>query len=367
MEIEEAVRRMGLADTYRDRHWSKAVKVTDQVVQKAEPPWLEALLEALLRVESPTYPMRYGFPVALRRLAAAPGGADRVRSVRRLAAAGLAWGDVRYDLREVAWWLASGQPAEHLLAALATADPADELAACLLQETALRHDASAAADFAERLRAAGHPLAGLPLRAAPAERDHRLPRHPGTARPVWSRPGADAPPADGPADPGVTAVELDWPDARRALSAHRAWVSDDGDGTEARLFRLDGTLAPGDFGGSVLRVLGLESAGGAFAETRRVTTPDVLWTLFGGAASGSAYGPGLCGAYGRLASWESLAALAGLEPDDQAAVERAADQCAWVFYTSDWHLQVHPSMDVGIAALRPDGRTVAVVAATDSD
>ncbi|TYB48029.1 DUF6183 family protein [Actinomadura chibensis] len=367
MEIEEAVRRMGLADTYRDRHWNRAVKVTDQVVQKAEPPWLEGLLGALLRVESPTYPMRYGFPVALRRLADAPGGADRVRKVREFAAAGLAWSDVRYDLREVAWWLASAQPAEHLLAALATADPADELAACLLQETALRHDATAAAGFAERLRAAGHPLAGLPLRAAPAERDHWLPRYPGPARPDWSRPGSDAPPADGPADPGVSAVELDWPDARLALSAHRAWVSDDGYGTEARLFRLDDVIAPGDFGGSVLRVLGLESAGGAFADTRRVTTSDVLRTLFAGAAGGSAHGPRMCGAYRRLASWEALAALVGVEPDGLAAVERAADRCAWVLYTSDWHLQVHPSMDVGIAALRPDRRTVAVVAATDSD
>ncbi|WP_187437748.1 DUF6183 family protein [Actinomadura decatromicini] len=50
-----------------------------------------------------------------------------------------------------------------------------------------------------------------------------------------------------------------------------------------------------------------------------------------------------------------------------SAVERAADLCAWVLSTSDWHLQVHPSMDVGVAALRPDGRTVAVMAATDSD
>lgn len=367
MEIEEAVRRMGLADTYRDPRWSTAVKVTDKVVQKAEPRWLEALLVALLRVDAPTYPMRHGFPVALRRLADAPGDADRVRSVRELAAAGLAWGDVRYDVREVAWWLASAQPAEHLLDALTTADPADELAACLLQETALRHGATAAAGFAERLRAAGHPLAGLPLRALPAEKDHWLPRHPGPARPDWTPPGAGAPPADGLTDPGVSASEVDWPDARRALSAHRAWISDDEYGTEARLFRLDGPLAPGEFGGSVLRALGLDSAGGAFAGTRRATAPDVLRTLFSGASGGSAYGPGLYGAYGRLASWESLAALVGLEPGDHAAVERAADRCAWIFYTSDWHLQVHPSMDVGIAALRPDGRTVAVIAATDSD
>ncbi|MER7543066.1 hypothetical protein ABTW95_08685 [Spirillospora sp. NPDC127506] len=50
MEIGEAVRRMGLARTHRDRYWNRAVKVTDDTVQKAEPAWLEALLRALLRI-----------------------------------------------------------------------------------------------------------------------------------------------------------------------------------------------------------------------------------------------------------------------------------------------------------------------------
>ncbi|WP_165963934.1 hypothetical protein [Actinomadura sp. KC216] len=47
-----------------------------------------------------------------------------------------------------------------------------------MQETALRHDATSAAGFAERLRAAGHPLADLPLRPAPAEREHALTAYP---------------------------------------------------------------------------------------------------------------------------------------------------------------------------------------------
>jgi hypothetical protein len=73
------------------------------------------------------------------------------------------------------------------------------------------------------------------------------------------------------------------------------------------------------------------------------------------------------GAYGRRASWESLAALVGVAVSDTSTIEHAADQCTWLFYTSDWHLQVHPSMDIGIAALRPDHRTVAILAATNSD
>ncbi|MFG2085260.1 MULTISPECIES: DUF6183 family protein [unclassified Spirillospora] len=52
---------------------------------------------------------------------------------------------------------------------------------------------------------------------------------------------------------------------------------------------------------------------------------------------------------------------------ETSPIEHTADQCAWLFYTSDWHIQIHPSMDVGIAALRPDRRTVAILAATDAD
>lgn len=100
---------------------------------------------------------------------------------------------------------------------------------------------------------------------------------------------------------------------------------------------------------------------------RRVATVDVLRTLFSGAASGGAYGPRMHGAYARKASWESLAALAGVQATGPAAIEQAADRCTWLFYGSDWHLQVVPPLDVGIAALRSDRRTVAVLAVTDSD
>ncbi|MEU8122031.1 DUF6183 family protein [Spirillospora sp. NPDC049024] len=171
MEIGEAVRRMGLADTYRDRHWGRAVKVTDDTVQKAEPEWLEGLLAALLEVEEPTYPMRYGFEAALRRLAGAPGDAGRVASVRALAAKGRAWcGDLRYDLPEVAEWLACAQPPEQLLAVFDDAEASDELAACLLQETALRYDASST-ERAGPLRARHRGDGGrLDRRAAGVER-----------------------------------------------------------------------------------------------------------------------------------------------------------------------------------------------------
>ncbi|MFI0410050.1 DUF6183 family protein [Actinomadura sp. 3N508] len=366
MEIAEAVRRMGLANTYKDPHWNRAVKVTDNTVQKAAPEWLEALLGALLQVTRPTYPMRYGFEVALRRLALAPGDADRVANVRALAVQGRAWADVRYGLPEVAELLACGQPPEHLLAVFDDADPADELAACLLQETALRHDATSATEFAERLRAAGHPLADLPLRPAPAEREHALTAYPEPPKPAWCLPGDDAPEAPGPPGLAIAAEAVDWPDSSRARSAFRDWTADAED-IEARLFRLGRPIAAGEFGSSLLSALPAASTGPAVTGVRRVTTADVLRRLFGAAAGGGAYGPGMHGAYARRASWESLAALADVQEFNVTAIEEAADRCGWLFYTSDWHMRIIPTLDVGIAALRPDRRTVAVLAATDAD
>jgi hypothetical protein len=311
--------------------------------------------------------MRYGFNVALRRLATAPGDAERITTVRTIAAEGRSWGEVSYELAEVASWLAAAQPPEHLLAVFETADATDELAACLLQETALRHDASAAAGYARKLRAAGHPLGELPLRRTPAEHRHGLPHYPGLPQPEWHLSREAPPPAPGPREIEVSATELDWPDARKALSAHRTWIGDAGDTTESRLLLLDRPLASADFGASLLRVLGPGSIGSRMDETCRVTTADVLQKLFYGAASGSAYGSWMHGAYARLASWESLAALAGVEESDTASIEYTADQCTWLFYTSNWHLKVHTSMDMGLAVLRPDHRTVAILAVTDTD
>ena len=194
-----------------------------------------------------------------------------------------------------------------------------------------------------------------------------MPWYPGLPKPDRPAPGKDRAPVPAPSDPGVTVTELDWPDSRRALSAHRAWVMADSDCTEARLFLLDRPIRPADFGASVLRALPAESVGGNLDGPHRVKARAVLRKLLGDASSGSAYGAGMKAAYGRKASWEALAALAGTEDGDIPATEEAASECTWLLFTSDWHIQVIPPLDVGIAVLRPDGRTVAILAATDAD
>ncbi|MGY3676789.1 hypothetical protein ACVWXU_000412 [Streptomyces sp. TE33382] len=84
---------------------------------------------------------------------------------------------------------------------------------------------------------------------------------------------------------------------------------------------------------------------------------------------GGMYGSGVHGAYGRLAAWNSVAGLsgtpAGASPEE---VERHATQSTWFHFEADaewFHNDI--DADYGIAALSPDGRRIAVLAATDTD
>ncbi|WP_433064275.1 DUF6183 family protein [Dactylosporangium sp. CS-033363] len=343
MEVAEAVRRMGLAERYRDRDWTTAVRVTDTAVRRAAPHWLTRLAEALLAVPRPTYPQRFGFEAALRRLATTPGDPGRVTFVRSAARRGLAWGEVRYGLPEVAAYLAMAQRETDLLPVFAGAEATDELAACLWQEMVMRTDATeaVAGEFADRLAAAGHPLSVLPRTRTALERET-------TAAVKLPVAGAAR----------VTCT------AERPLGVH-PWPGVDADCADAWLFTLEGPLD--GFGAAELRALGPRSAGSSFVRVSRIGGGDALRKLHETASSGPVYGPRKFAAYGRLAAWECLAALVGVDALDFAAVESAARECTFLSYVSDWHIQLADSLDTGLAALWPDRRTVTLIAATDSD
>lgn len=104
-----------------------------------------------------------------------------------------------------------------------------------------------------------------------------------------------------------------------------------------------------------------EVAAGSLAEVWRV-----LYTI---AAHGGAYDTGKQGAYGRLAAWQSLAGLSGAGADAPAdEVAQLARDTTWFRFESDaewFHNDI--GNDIGIAALSPDGRRVAVLAATNTD
>ena len=117
-----------------------------------------------------------------------------------------------------------------------------------------------------------------------------------------------------------------------------------------------------------------KSRTGHFKEpSPEATSAAVFKILFAAASQGGAYGTGLGGAYGRLAAWQSLAGLTGeAEPGagpvaglDSVAAAASASRYLTFSASSRWYRQV--AWDIGIAALRPGSRTLAVLTATDTD
>ncbi|MFG1811582.1 DUF6183 family protein [Streptomyces sp. NPDC049040] len=141
---------------------------------------------------------------------------------------------------------------------------------------------------------------------------------------------------------------------------------------EGRAFTMERPI-PHDALPGVLAALPLECLEGLEDDTRFEVSPSSLaevWKLlYHSAASGGIGSEGLYGAYGRLAAWRSVCALSGA--DLHASFDRVEEQalaCTWWRFETDaeWFCN-DLSADYGIAALTPDGRRLAVVAATDTD
>ncbi len=101
---------------------------------------------------------------------------------------------------------------------------------------------------------------------------------------------------------------------------------------------------------------------------RRVALAAVLNLLFSAAANGGAYNSGHFAAFGRLETWQTVAGLIG-SPEGASFQEVAAlaEQCTWFLFdaASHWFSQV--AWDIGASVLRADGRSLAILAATDTD
>jgi hypothetical protein len=139
---------------------------------------------------------------------------------------------------------------------------------------------------------------------------------------------------------------------------------------EARVFRSPRRLRREDLSIDLLLSLGLECLTGAARDNvfaHLLPPGDSFGLLLGAASGGGCYGPALEGAYGRLAAWQSCAALVGV-PDETPVEEVAAQvqRTTWVSFSANtgWFYNI---LDLGLVALRPDGRSLAVLAATDSD
>jgi plasmid stabilization system protein ParE len=269
-------------------------------------------------------------------------------------------------VRGLASSLGSEQPEQVLLEALEQYGGdagARELLACWMYEAIAGgislEGREPARRFRERLADAGHPLARLPLTLTDLE---------------YGRPSSKEVPevASSTDDVLSEAREIDdeqlW---RRLAAAVLPWQDESNGQIEAGVFTLYPPVQPGAIDGRLLLSLGLDCLEGADAASlvvRRVTSEDAFDTLFMAAANGGAYGGALQKAYGRLEAWRSLEALSGA--GDDASVDEIASRaeaCTWLEVEPGTRWFQLVAWDLGLAALRPDGASVAVLAATDTD
>ncbi|MGW0781323.1 DUF6183 family protein [Streptomyces sp. NPDC002913] len=319
---------------------------------------------------------QYGsvFDHLLRVLATSPGPGNVVQALRLVSSTEAAH---RKLDPYTASLLASCHPAEELAAAF-TGNASEELRACLVHELVLRGvavtETPGIARWATSPHWKHHPLGWLPLALSDVEGQPDLPRYstrgsshsmpygPSENGRVVVERGAHVPPAEETTTPAV---------AKGISAALANWADESNGRIEARVF---GLAAPLDAGSvpSALLALGLEclkDAGRKTAFSVMACPPDRAWrVLFAAASSGGAYNSGARGAYGRLAAWQSLAGLAGAaEGAPFETVEARARECAWYGFDADTQWFERVAWDIGLAAVSPESRWLAVLAATDTD
>lgn len=207
--------------------------------------------------------------------------------------------------------------------------------------------------FRDELLERQHRLALLPLRRTPVEQELRLARLSVSGS---SSAGFQFPrvvPAQALA-PQIARVD---PAPEELGEATSAWH-----GSEV----LQATLAARFAGALDLRSLPLASLRGGGLRQAETTASEVFNRLFFAAAEGGAYGGARGNAEARLAAFTSLAAFCEETLVDVAHVVEQASRCRWwLFEGTGWFGNV--AWDFGGACLRPDGITLVVHAATDTD
>ncbi len=279
--------------------------------------------------------------------------------------------------RYTASLLASSQPSEELAVAF-TGNATEELRACLVHEMVLR-----GADVTETPGIAGwamsphwrhHPLGWLPLALSDVERQPDLPSYSahGGSHSMPYGPSANRK-ARGDAGAHLPSVEETTTEAAaKGIGAAVAnWAEESNGRVEARVFDLTAPLEAESVP-SMLLALGLECLKGAGKKTAFLVAacpPDQAWrVLFAAASTGGAYNSGARGAYGRLAAWQSLAALAGAADGGLAEeVEARVRECTWYGFDADTKWFERVAWDIGLAVVSPERRRLAMLAATDTD
>jgi hypothetical protein len=217
-------------------------------------------------------------------------------------------------------------------------------------------------------------LRWLPLSRSTIEADRALPNYSvrGSSYAAPFGPAYDQAAAPPPVRDGSVPATVETTTQAMAALISRAvanWVEESNGRVEARSFALD---APAGSLGALLRTLNLACLTADKPKpTLSVNSCDAsrIWRVLSAAAStGGAYNHCLYGAHGRLEAWRSIAGLtSSSDTDTFVDIERRVREHRWFVFDSStsWFYQV--AWDVGIAAVSPDGRTVTVLAATDTD
>jgi uncharacterized protein (TIGR02996 family) len=263
-------------------------------------------------------------------------------------------------------------------------EPADARAfeeqSCLLHELVVRereHAAlPAAVAHAARMKERDHPLAWLPTRLLPT--DALLPSLAMYFPPnggysdfevdYGSALGATAVPLDAPS----VITNEEFPPESPVFAAVRSWETDSNGRLEGRVFHLDRELTASSVSRLWFTRLPAASVNGSIAganwHMNRMASANTLGALFGATQSGGAYGRGEFGAYGRLHAWQSLGALAGCAPEASIdEVAREVERCEWFSFGGSAWFDVIEQLNLGVICVRADRRTVALLAATDTD
>ncbi|MFF4183591.1 DUF6183 family protein [Streptomyces sp. NPDC001691] len=263
------------------------------------------------------------------------------------------------------------QPADLAVLFSDGADGPDELRACLVQELVVRGVDLAGlpqvANWAGASRQGHGRFSWLPLSRAEFELGHPVPaRFPdGESRTrqealTWHSGSAPVP------LPGVR--ETTTPATGELIAAAaRNWAEDSNGWLEARVFEFVEPLAAAGLP-AALGTIGLECTAVAAQVSLGRCFPVEVWeVLFNAAAEGGAYESAEYGAHGRLAAWRSLAGLTGVaEGTPVAEVEALVAAYRWYGFDTDSGWLRHQGWDLAVVALSPNGRRLAVLAATDT-
>ncbi|NKZ00033.1 DUF6183 family protein [Nocardiopsis alborubida] len=324
-----------------------------------------------------TWQYRSVLPHLLRLLITSPGEGDTGHALRL--AASVTSLDRRWA-RYTASLLAASRAPEDLAALFTGGSPhagaPEGLRACLVHEMVLAGvavgEVPAVARWARSPHWQYHPLRWLPLSLTDLERAALAEDLPGGgSRSVLRRHQGGVPTSSGTAPRVFPATETTAETAVPISAAVANWAEESNGRVEARTYDLDAPLTA-DTLKDALMALGLDCLKGPGTRARLSLSPfrpDLVWRLlFIAASTGGAYNTGEHGAYGRLAAWRSLAALSYADHDSMPAeVEQRASECFWYSFggSTDWFDQV--MWDIGLVAVAPGRRRLAVLAATDTD